>query len=138
MKTAQQAAANWSGSSGRAATAYTQGVQAYTGDWAGVTVAQQATLLTNVTQAITSGRWAQGVQQTGTTGWKQATQAKEANYMTGFTAGAANQAAAAQKIMAALGTLVPALPPRGTYDQNKLRATALMDGLHALRGQLGA
>jgi hypothetical protein len=138
VKTAQQAAANWAASAGRAGTAYQQGVESYTGDWAAATTAQEAALLTNVTQAITSGRWRQGVVNTGTAGWKSATVARISNYNTGFTAGAQRQAASAQKLMSALNGIVPGLPPRGTYDQNKVRATTLMDALHALRGQLGA
>jgi hypothetical protein len=138
VKTAAQAAANWTGSQGRATTAYQQGVQGYNGDWSGATTSQQAALLANLTQSITSGRWAQGVNRIGTAGWKAATQAKEANYGTGFSAGAAKQAASIQKIMTALQNIVPNLPPRGTYDQNKIRATTLMDGLHALKGTLGA
>lgn len=138
MKTAQQAAANWVNSQGRATTAYQAGVQGYTGDWSGATVAQQSVMLSNVTQAITSGRWAAGVQRTGTGGWKAATQAKEANYSTGFSAGASRQAAAIAKIIAAEQQIVASLPPRGDFNANKLRATTLMDALHALRGQLGA
>ena len=138
MKTAQQAAQNWIDSAGRATTAYDQGVQGYQGDWAGATVGQQATMLSNVTQAITSGRWAAGVNRRGTQGWKNATQAKKANYGTGFTAGAQAQAAAIQKIIAAEQSIVPGLPPRGDYSQNKNRATAFMDAMHALRGTLGA
>lgn len=138
MKTAAQAAANWTGSSGRAQAAYTAGVNGYTGDWAGKTTGQQAVLLQNVTQAISSGRWAAGVNKVGTAGWKAATVAREGNYGTGFTAGAAKQAAAIGKIIAALQNIVPALPARGTYEQNKVRATTLMDGLHALKGTLGA
>lgn len=138
MKTAQQAAQNWRDSQGRATTAYEQGVQNYQGDWAGATTQQQAALVNNFNRAVNDGSWARGVQAVGTGGWKNATQAKSANYGTGFTAGAGNQAAAAQKIMGALGSIVPNLPPRGTYDQNKMRSTALMDALHALRGQLGA
>lgn len=138
MKTAQQAAANWAASAGRAATDWAQGVQNYNGDWAGATTRQQAVMLQNVTQAISNGSWAAGVQRVGTAGWKQATVDKSSNFTTGFQAGAARQAASAQKIISALGNIVPNLPPRGTYDQNKARSTALMDQLHALRGQLGA
>jgi hypothetical protein len=138
MKTAQQAAANWQGSQGRAATAYQEGVQAYSGDWAGATVSQESAMLTGVTQAVTSGRWRQGIQAVGTGGWKAATVAKITNYSTGFSAGANAQAASAQKIMSALANIVPNLPARGTYEQNKVRATTLMDALHAQRGQLGA
>jgi len=138
LKSAQQAAANWSGSSGRAAAAYQAGVEGYTGDWAAATVSQEAVLLQNFQQAIARGDWRQGVLAEGTAGWKGATVAKIGNYSTGFTAGAQNQAAAIQKIIAAEQNIVPGLPPRGTYDQNKQRATAFMDAMHALRGQLGA
>src|SRR5690348_6365008 len=114
MKTAQQAASNWTASQGRASAAWSAGVQAYNGDWAAATVAQEGALLTGVTQAITSGRWRAGVQKTGTTGWKTATEAKAPNYSQGFSAGAPKQAAAIAKIMQFLGTVVPNLPARGT------------------------
>jgi hypothetical protein len=138
VKTAQQAAANWAASAGRAASAYQQGVEGYSGDWAGATVAQQSVMLANLNDAVTSGRWSQGVQGVGTAGWKQRTVARIGNYSTGFSAGAADQAAAIAKIINALSNIVPNLPQRGTYEQNKVRATTLMDAMHALRGQLGA
>ena len=138
MKTAQQAAQNWAASAGRAAQQWQTGVQGYTGDWAAATVAQQNVMLSGITQAVTSGRWAAGVNRVGTSGWKSATEAKAANFSTGFQAGAQRQAASAQKIIAALQNIVPALPPRGDINANKLRATTLMDSLHALKGQLGA
>lgn len=138
MKTAQQAAANWAGSAGRAATDWEQGVQSYTGDWAGATTRQQAAMTSNWNQAVSSGRWANGVNAIGTNGWKNKTVAKSSAYNLGFTNGAAAQAAAAAKIMGALQNIVPSLPPRGTYEQNKTRSTALMDQLHALKGTLGA
>jgi hypothetical protein len=138
VKTAQQAASNWSNSAGRAAADWETGVQGYTGDWAGATTRQQAVMQTNWTQSVTSGRWANGVNAIGTAGWKSRTVAKSSNYTTGFSAGAANQAAAAQKIQAALANIVPSLPARGTYEQNKTRSTTLMDSLHALKGSLGA
>ena len=138
MKTAQQAAQNWVNSAGRAASDWQAGVQAYSGDWAGATTRQQQVMLTNLTQSITSGLWAAGVQRVGTAGWKSATQSKAANYSTGFQAGAANQAAAAQKIASALANIVPSLPARGDFSANKVRATTLMDNLNALKGQLGA
>lgn len=138
MKSAQTAATNWANSAGRATTAYTEGVNAFTGDWAGATTAQQATMLANVTAAVTSGRWAAGVQRVGTAGWKTATQAKSANYGTGFTAGAARQSAAITKIVGALQNIVPSLPPRGDFSQNVQRSVALQTQLHALKGTLGA
>lgn len=138
MKTAQQAAANWAASAGRASTNYSEGVNNFSGDWAGATTRQQATMVNNWTQAVSSGRWAQGVTNTGTNGWKSATQAKTTNYTTGFQAGAQKQAAAAAKIMSFLGSAVPALPPRGDINANLARANALALALHQQKGNLGA
>lgn len=136
MKTAQQAQQNWTNSAGRAATDWQAGVQGYNGDWAGATVRQQSVMVQNWNAALPT--WANRVQAVGTAGWKDATVRKAANYSTGFTAGAANYNAASAKIMQALSTIVPNLPARGSYEQNKTRSTALMDALHGMRGQLGA
>lgn len=138
MKSAQQAASAWAQSAGRAATNYGEGVANYSGDWAGSTVRQQSVMQTNWQQAVSSGRWAQGVQATGTNGWKSATQSKTSNYTTGFSAGASNQAAAIAKIMQFMGSAVPSLPPRGDINQNLQRANALALALHGQKGNLGA
>jgi hypothetical protein len=138
VKTAAQAAANWIGSAGRAQTDWQAGVQGYNGDWAGATTRQQSVMLSNLTQAVTSGLWANKINAKGTGGWKADTLAKTANFATGFQAGASRQATAIAKILQAEAGIVSSLPPRGTFEQNKTRATALMDALHALKGSLGA
>ena len=138
MKTAAQAAANWAGSAGRAGTAWQEGVQGYNGDWAGATTRQQSVMQQNWDQAVASGRWAAGVNAVDTSSCKSATVASVANFNNGFTKGAAAQAVAIGKIMNFLGSTVPNLPARGTYEQNKIRATTLMDALHSQRGNLGA
>lgn len=138
MKTAAQAASNWTGSQGRATSAYNEGVQSYGGDWAGATVRQQAVMQTNWQQAIGSGRWASGVNAVGTAGWKAATQAKSSNYGTGFGAGANNFQTAIGKVMNALQSGVSSLPARGDINQNLQRANALALYMHGLKGQLGA
>lgn len=138
MKTAAQSNQAWKDSQTKAVTNYETGVTGYTGDWVQATVSQEAVLLQNVTDAIRNGVWAAKVRAKTTQGWKSDTVAKKANFGVGFTAGAPNQLAAATKLQAALGNLVPALPARGTYEQNKQRWAALVDGLHALKGTLGA
>lgn len=138
MKTAAQAAEAWAQSSGRAATNWAAGVNAYSGDWAAATTRQESTLLNNVTTAISNGTWRNAVNRVGTQGWKTATTASGPNFTNGFTKGAAKQAAAIAKIIAAEQTIVSGLAPRGSYEQNKARATSVMDQLHALKGQLGA
>ena len=138
MKTAQQAQQAYQNAIPQGTTNFVAGVQNFSGDWAGRTTAQQAAMLQGVTQAVNSGRWANGVQKVGTQGWKSATEAKSANYGVGVNAGVSKFNSAITKILQAEANIVGSLPPRGTYDQNKARATAVMDGLHALKGQLGA
>ena len=138
MKTAAQAAQNWQNASTRATTDFVAGVQGTQKDQAALAVAQQAALLNNFTQAVQSGRWAQGVQRRGTAYWKSQTEAKSANYTQGYTAGAANYNAAAQKVMAAIAQGVANLPPRGDINQNLQRVQSLDLYLHSLKGQLGA
>lgn len=138
MKTAQQAQQAYQEAIPRATTNFGDGVNNYNGDWAGRTTAQQAVMLQNLTQAINSGRWSQGVQAVGTQGWKSRTQAKLANYGVGLNAGASRFNTAIAKILQAEANIVGSLPPRGTFEQNKARATAVMDQLHALKGTLGA
>jgi len=41
-------------------------------------------MLANVTQAVSSGRWARGLQRSGKAGWQQATIAKAANWSNGI------------------------------------------------------
>jgi hypothetical protein len=95
-------------------------------------------MTTNWTQAVSSGKWAHGVNAVGTAGWKSKTVSKAANFGVGFQAGEQAQSVAIGKIMQALNSIVPSLPPRGTFEQNKIRSTSLMDQLHALNGSLGA
>jgi hypothetical protein len=138
VKTAAQAAQNWTGSQGRATTAFNQGVQSYNGDWAGATTRQQAVMVQNWQSAVGSGLWASGVNRVGTQGWKAATEAKQGNYSTGFAAGASNFQSAIGKVINALSTGVQSLPPRGDINQNLQRANALALYMHGLKGQLGA
>ena len=138
MKTAQQAQQAYQEAIPRATTNFGEGVNNYNGDWAGRTTAQQAVMLQNLTQAVNNGSWRDGVNNVGTNGWKSRTQAKLANYGVGLNAGAARFNTAIQKVLAAEANIVGSLPPRGTFEQNKARATAVMDQLHALKGTLGA
>lgn len=138
MKSAQQAASNWSGAAARATPNFVAGVQATQKDQAALAVAQQAALVTNFNAAVQSGRWAAGVTRRGTQYWKSQTEAKSQNYNQGYSAGANNYQAAAAKFMPAIQTGVSSLPPRGDINQNLQRSNALALYLHGLKGQLGA
>lgn len=121
---------NWTASAGKASANYQTGVEAYNGDWAGATTAQQATMQSNWLAAISNGSWAAGVNARGTNGWKQATVAKMANYGTGFQAGASNYNTAAAKLQPFLVNAVASLPPRGDINANLQRSAALAMALH--------
>ena len=138
MKTAAQAAAAWQASAGTAAANWTAGINNYNGDWAGTTVNAYNNWVSGLANAQAQGLWQRGIQSAGTGGWKSASQAKSGNYSTGFQAGANEYTQAIGKVMNALANIVPNLPPRGTFEQNKVRATTLMDALHAQKGQLSA
>ena len=138
MKTAQQAASNWQSAGTRAQPNYVAGITNTQKDQAQLAVAQQQALLNNFTQAVNSGRWAQGVTRRGTAYWKQQSEAKANNYGQGYTAGANNYAAAAAKLIPAIAQGVGSLPPRGDINQNLQRSAALALYLHGLKGQLGA
>lgn len=138
MKSPQEAAQAWTNSAGTAQTAYKQGIQQSTKDQAGLAIAAQSRLVAGFNEAVTSGRWAAGVQRGGTAYWKQQADAKSGNYATGFTAGSGNYAAAAQKFLPAIASGVSGLAPRGDINQNLERSRALALYLHSLKGQLGA
>lgn len=138
VKPASTWSQNWSGSSGRATTNYQAGVEAYNGDWAGATTAQQATMQANWLQSLSNGTWANGVNNKGTNGWKSDTVAKMANYGVGFTAGASNYSAAASKLQPFLVNAVNSLPARGDINANLQRSNALALALHAQKGNFKA
>ena len=138
MKTAAQANARWKTNTAGATQTWQDGVQGYTGDWAGATTSQQGALLTNVTAAITNGTWAAGVNRVGTGGWKSRTVAKAPNFGVGVAAAGDRQLSAITKILNAEANIVGSLPPRGTFQENVNRSVQVQTQLHALKGQLGA
>lgn len=138
VKPASTWSSNWTGSSGRATTNYTTGVEAYNGDWASATTAQQAAMQNNWLQSLADGSWANGVNNVGTSGWKSATVAKAANFGVGIQAGASKYAAAAQKLQPFMSQAVASLPPRGDINANLQRSAALAMALHNNRGQFKA
>jgi len=138
VKPASTWSANWSGSAGKATTNYTAGVDAYNGDWAAATTAQQATMQQNWLQSLADGSWANGVNNVGTSGWKAATVAKQANYGVGFQAGATKYSQAAAKLQPFVANTVASLPPRGDITANLNRAAAFDMALHNARGQFKA
>lgn len=135
---AQEAADKWANNSAAATTKYEQGVQNTQVDVVGRAIAQQGVLLSNFTQAVTSGRWARRLTASGgTANWKNKTVAKSANYGTGI-------AAAKDSFQAAMGKLLPYIAqgqatihsmPKGSISAAKARASAWIDYMAAYKQQ---
>lgn len=140
MKTAQQAAAAWTGAAGRAQTNWVAGINGTQKDQAALAAAAQPRWLQGVQDAAANNRFANGVTRRGTPYWKSQSEAKAGNYSTGYSAGGNNFSSAITKILAAEANIVASLPARGATGDpaNYQRVVQLGQALHQLKGQLGA
>jgi hypothetical protein len=138
VKSVQQATQNYTGSAGRAATDWQQGIQNTQKDQAQLAVAAIPRMVAGFNDAAASGRIASGLTRGGTAYWKQRSLLKASNYQAGITQGQDNYAAAAAKFMPAIQNGVNSLPARGDINQNLQRSAALALYLHGLKGSLGA
>lgn len=124
--------ARWRDSAAAGQTRYTEGVQATQVDVVARAIAAQPKLLTNVQQAITSGRWARRLQERGTAGWKAATLAKATNYATGIAAGVDDYQKAMQTwlpIIQSASASVQSMP-NASFQDSLNRMTAFATALH--------
>jgi hypothetical protein len=138
MKSAATAAANYSASAPRAATAWAEGIQTTQKDQASLAVAAIPRMVQGFNDAANSGRIAAGLQRGGTAYWKQQSQAKQGAFSLGIQNGAGNFAVAIGKILSAEAQIVNSLGPRGDIMTNLQRSQQFALGLHSLKGQLGA
>lgn len=132
----QQGADRWEQGASGAQSRWAEGIQGTTADQAGRAVAAQGAMVANFTQAVSSGRWARRIQESGgTANWKQQSQAKAANYTTGVTAGKSKYLAAAQKwypITQGIAQQVRQMPS-GSIGASVARATAFIQAMHAAK-----
>lgn len=122
----------WKDSAAQGQQRYTEGIQATQVDVVGRAVAAQTKMLNNVTAAVTSGRWARGLQQVGTAGWKSASIAKANNYATGISASGDKYAQAAQvwyPIIDSAAASVHSMP-NNSFADSIARMTAFSTALH--------
>jgi hypothetical protein len=112
---------------GAAQGAYTDGINNTTVDPTALAIANQAGMLAGVTQAVTSGFWANRLRAVGKAGWQAAAIAKAGNYGTGITAGAPKYEAAMTQWLPVIQSTAAAAKamPGQTVDQRLARATYL-------------
>lgn len=94
---AQQIADKWAARAGQAQGAYKDGINSVTTAPGQLAANNQAAMLANFNQAVTSGLWARRVAGITLEGWKQSALVKgAANYATGVAAGKPKMVAAMQ------------------------------------------
>lgn len=122
----------WRDSAAQGQQRFSEGVQATQVDVVGRAISAQPKLLANVTQAITSGRWARRLQERGTAGWKAATIAKAANYATGIAAGADDYQRAMQEWLPIIQSAAASAQsmPNASFQDSLNRMTAFATALH--------
>jgi hypothetical protein len=136
-KTLQQTVDNFKNSSATASADWAAGANAFQGDPTALAAQNTQALLSNFTQAVTSGRWAQGLQRSGRQGWIAGINANQQKYAMGIQN-------AGPKYQAAMSTWLPIIEnvaaqvkamPSGSLAASQARAAAFMAGLYnAKRG----
>ena len=127
----------WQTGAGGAQQKFVDGVNGTTKDPVARAIASQAALLSNFTQAVTSGRWQRNLAAVGKSGWQAATVAKAANYGTGIQAGLANYEKAMTTWLPRINQAAATVNamPSGTLQQNLAKANQLATILYnAKRG----
>lgn len=121
----------WKDSASAGQQRYAEGVQATQVDVVGRAIAAQPKMLANVTQAISSGRWARRLADVGTAGWKQQTLAKAANYGTGIAAGGDRYQSAMQTWLPIIASAAAAVNsmPNASFADSLARMTAFSTAL---------
>lgn len=132
IASSQSAADRWKQAGASSQQRFVDGVNSTQKDPGALAAAQVQKLLTNLTQAITSGRWQRAVTAMGPAAWKQVTVAKAANWGVGI-------AASVDKYRAAYDAMLPTMQatqsridgmPSATLADSIARATEWMTSLH--------
>lgn len=127
------AASRWETGAAGAQSKWSDAIQGTQADQAGRAIAAQGAMLSNFSQAVSSGRWARRVQESGgTANWKAQSLAKAANYGTGVAAGK-------QKYQTAMQTWLPIIQanaqavrsmPSGSLAASIARASQFITLMH--------
>lgn len=129
---AATATQRWQAGAAQGQQRFVEGVQATSKDPTALAIAAQNKMLQNVTQAITSGRFARNLARVGKAGWQSATVAKAANYSVGINASASKYEQAIGPVLQQIGTLQGQIAqmPNNTFQDSLNRMVAFATGLH--------
>lgn len=129
---ASTAGAAWVQGAQQGTTKWVDGIQNTAKDPTALAVAQQGSMLANVTQAITSGRWAAGLRKAGKAKWQSNSLAKQANYGAGVAQGESAYIAAMSTWLPFMATVQSSIAsmPKGTLAASQARANAWSSALY--------
>lgn len=129
---AATAASRWQQGAAQGQTRYVEGVRATQVDVVGRAIAQEGVLVANFSQAVTSGKWRRNLGAVGTSGWKQATEAKAPNYSTGVNAAKDKYQQRIAPVLAFEAQLQGQIDsmPKGTLGDSIARMSAWATGLY--------
>lgn len=141
MKTADQAATKWTGSTSTGQSTWLANLEGTSKPIVSAAVAARDRLQANFAQATApGGRWEKNLTAVGDAGIKAAANKKQQNYSTGIQNGRENFAVAIGKIIAYESAGLAGLNaiPKGGIAQSKARANYWIDYMAAGKGRLGA
>lgn len=127
-------AALWAQRFGGSAEKYKAGIAKVQGNPAQKAIAAQDRLLSNFTESVTSGRWANGLSKTTEASWKQAATEKGAPALATAARVAQEKVARAEATMGPIrDSIVSSLPPRGSIEENLERGRQQALKMHEAR-----
>lgn len=130
--TPDQAAADWVAGLSAKTGKMQQSVQAVTVAPGQAAARQKAAYLQGV--QANADRWATAVGRVTLQDWQNAMVTKGIpRIASGASAAQGKMAAVMQQLLPHIERVKATLPPRGTFEQNKARANAMMDGMHTFQ-----
>jgi hypothetical protein len=124
----------WAQRFGGSAEKYKQGIAKVQGNPAQKAIAAQDRLLSNFTESVTSGRWANGLSKVTEAGWKAAATEKGAPALATAARVAQEKVARAEAVMGPIRDgIVSSLPARGGIEENLERARQMAMKMHEAR-----
>lgn len=129
---ASTAGAHWVQGAQGSTQKWVDGIQNTAKDPTALAIAQQGSMLANVTQAVTSGRWAAGLRAAGKGKWQSNSLAKQANFGAGVAAGESAYVAKMSTWLPFMGTVQQqiAAMQKGTLAASQARSAAWQAALY--------
>lgn len=129
---ASTAGASWVQGAQAGTQKWVDGIQNTSKDPTALAVAQQSSMLANVTAAVTSGRWAAGLRRAGKAKWQANSLAKQANFGAGVMAGESAYISAMSTWLPFMATVQATIAgmAKGTLAASQARSNAWQAALY--------